>query len=90
MGSHGNDRGHGRSGHGRGRGRRDQDKSKEKSSGKSRSGHKVHSSTLMSLERAKAIQSHADRTNTNQDFKARAMSAASKHENNGDFDNYEE
>ena len=32
----------------------------------------------MTVERAIAIQAHADRTDTNQDFKARAMSAADR------------
>lgn len=36
------------------------------------------SSIPMSLERARAIQSHADRSGTNDDFKARAMSAADR------------
>lgn len=30
----------------------------------------------MTVERARAIQAHADRTGRNQDFKERAMSAA--------------
>jgi len=34
----------------------------------------------MTKERARAIQAHADRTRTNQDFKARAMSAADRDE----------
>lgn len=34
------------------------------------------SSIAMTVERAQAIQAHADRTGTNRDFKARAMSAA--------------
>lgn len=34
------------------------------------------SSVRMTAERARAIQAHADRTGTNDDFKARAMSAA--------------
>jgi len=33
----------------------------------------------MSVERARAIQSHADSTGTNDDFKSRAMSAADLH-----------
>ena len=41
-----------------------------------RSGRSSRSSVRMTAERARAIQSHADRTGTNQDFKARAMSAA--------------
>lgn len=36
------------------------------------------SSVRMTAERARAIQSHADRTGTNQDFKARAMAAADR------------
>jgi len=34
----------------------------------------------MSAERARAIQSHADRTGTNQDWKARASRAADRDE----------
>ena len=34
----------------------------------------------MTKEAARRIQSHADKTGTNQDFKARAMSAAAKNE----------
>ena len=40
----------------------------------------------MTAERASAIQSHADSTGRNEDFKERAMSAADRHENNGDSD----
>lgn len=36
------------------------------------------SSVPMTAERARAIQSHADRTGDNQDFKARGMSAAER------------
>ena len=36
------------------------------------------SSVRMTAERARAIQAHADRTGTNPDFKARAMSAADR------------
>ena len=38
------------------------------------------SSIAMTAERARAIQAHADRTGSNQDFKARAMSAGEKNE----------
>ena len=38
----------------------------------------------MTKERAQAIQSHADKFNTNQDFKSRAMSAADKNEEKKD------
>jgi hypothetical protein len=41
-------------------------------------GYNSRSSLLMTPERARAIQAHADRTGTNQDFKARAMSAADR------------
>lgn len=41
-----------------------------------RSSRSSRSSVRMTVERARAIQVHADRTDTNQDFKARAMSAA--------------
>jgi hypothetical protein len=34
----------------------------------------------MTAERARAIQARADCTNTNQDFKGRAMSAAALHD----------
>ena len=44
----------------------------------------------MTAARASAIQSHADRSGRNQDFKGRAMSAADHHENNGDFDEEED
>lgn len=36
------------------------------------------SSIAMTAERARAIQAHADRSGTNQDFKSRAMSAADR------------
>ena len=36
------------------------------------------SSVRMTAERARAIQAHADRAGTNQDFKARAMSSADR------------
>jgi hypothetical protein len=42
------------------------------------------SSVKMTAERARAIQAHADRANRNQDFKARAMSAAAKNESDDD------
>lgn len=38
------------------------------------------SSIPMTVERARAIQSHADRTGDNRDFKARAMSASDQNE----------
>jgi len=38
------------------------------------------SSVRMTAERARAIQAHADRTSRNQDFKALAMSAADKND----------
>lgn len=37
----------------------------------------------MDKDAAKRIQSHADKIGKNQDFKARAMSAASKNEGKG-------
>lgn len=37
----------------------------------------------MTPEAAQRIQSHADKTGTNQDFKARAMSAAEKNVQSG-------
>jgi len=39
------------------------------------------STTFMTESRARAIQAHADKTGRNQDFKARAMSAAARHSN---------
>lgn len=42
------------------------------------------SSVKMTAERARAIQAHADRTESNQDFKARAMSAATQNESDDD------
>ncbi len=47
------------------------------------------SSVRMTADRARAIQAHADRTGTNQDFKARAMSAADGHEAGSDDDSEE-
>ncbi len=44
----------------------------------SRESRSSRSSVRMTVERARAIQAHADRTDTNQDFKARAMSAADR------------
>lgn len=38
------------------------------------------SSIPMSVERARAIQSHSDSSGTNEDFKARAMSAADRND----------
>jgi len=38
--------------------------------------------TEMTKEAAQRIQKHADKNDTNQDFKSRAMSAAYKNENN--------
>ena len=39
-------------------------------------GRSSRSSVPMTAERARAIQAHADRTDTNADFKSRAMAAA--------------
>jgi hypothetical protein len=44
----------------------------------SSAGRTSRSSVQMTAERARAIQAHADRTQTNLDFKARAMSAAER------------
>lgn len=93
MGSSGGDHGHG-SGHGQGHGHGHHGgKGGSKGGhfggeggGKGHSSHGSRSSTYMTPERASAIQSHADKTGRNEDFKERAMSAADKHENNGDFD----
>ncbi len=63
-------RGHGERGRGQGRqGRR-----------LGRRGRSSRTSTRMSSERARAIQSHADKSGKNQDFKSRAMSAADRNE----------
>ncbi len=43
-----------------------------------RPGRSSRTSIRMTAERAQAIQAHADRTGRNQDFKARAMSAADR------------
>lgn len=40
-----------------------------------------YKSKMMDVEAAVRIQSHADKTNTNQDFKSRAQSVAAKNEN---------
>ena len=45
-----------------------------------RRGRSSRTSTRMTSERARAIQSHADKTGINQDFKSRAMSAADRNE----------
>lgn len=47
---------------------------------KEREGRTSRSSIAMTAERARAIQAHADRTGRNEDFKARAMSAAARNE----------
>ena len=56
----------------------------KRSSSKQRSQNRPKSSRTtvrMTKERARAIQRHADKSGKNQDFKARAMSAADKNEN---------
>ncbi|MHA1149211.1 MAG: hypothetical protein ACTSR8_13310 [Promethearchaeota archaeon] len=63
-------RGHGERGHHQGRQGRNQ----------GRRGRSSRTSTRMTIDRARAIQSHADKTGTNQDFKSRAMSAADRNE----------
>ena len=63
-------RGHGERGHAQGRQGRNQGR-------RSRSS---RTSTRMTIERARAIQFHADKTGTNQDFKSRTMSAAERNE----------
>lgn len=45
-----------------------------------RSTRSSRSSVRMTAERARAIQVHADRTDANQDFKSRAMSAADRND----------
>lgn len=49
-----------------------------------RAGRSSRSSVKMTAERARAIQAHADRTEQNQDFKARAMAAGARNESNDD------
>lgn len=51
-----------------------------------REGRTSRSSVAMTVERARAIQAHADRTGRNEDFKARAMSAAARNEAEGPSD----
>jgi len=63
-------RGHGERGHYKGRQGRNQE----------RKGRSSRTSTKMTTDRARAIQSHADKTGANQDFKSRAMSAADRNE----------
>ncbi|MHA1230072.1 MAG: hypothetical protein ACTSRP_06895 [Candidatus Helarchaeota archaeon] len=71
-------RGHGGRGSGKGRGSsKGKDRGNQKETDKYRSS---RSSVKMTWERARAIQSHADKTGRNQDFKSRAMSAAYKNE----------
>ena len=66
----------------KGSGSRDQDgKGPRGERGNSRSS---RTSVPMTSERAKAIQSHADRTGTNQDWKARSSSAADRNETKED------
>jgi hypothetical protein len=48
--------------------------------GKEREARTSRSSIAMTAERARAIQAHADRAGRNEDFKARAMSAAARNE----------
>lgn len=43
-------------------------------------------SVRMTVERARAIQARADRSGTNLDFKARAMSAAARNDEEGGDD----
>jgi hypothetical protein len=49
--------------------------------GQNRDSRSSRSSVRMTAERARAIQAHADRTGQNEDFKARAMSAADRNDN---------
>ncbi|HEC38521.1 MAG TPA: hypothetical protein ENI29_09815 [bacterium] len=65
-------RGHGERGRGQGRRSRGQ--------GRGRRSRSSRTSTRMTSERARAIQSHADKTGKNQDFKSRVMSAADTNE----------
>ena len=85
MGSGGGDRGHGKGGHHKGS-KSSRNRSKGGSKSSSRSGHRSRSSTYMTRDRARAIQSHADKADRNQGFKGRAMSAADRHEKDDDFD----
>ncbi|KKN64434.1 hypothetical protein LCGC14_0491770 [marine sediment metagenome] len=63
-------RGHGERGRSQGR----------RSRGQGRGSRSSRTSTRMTSERARAIQSHADKTGKNQDFKSRVMSAADTNE----------
>ncbi len=63
-------RGHGERGRSQGR----------RSRGQGRRSRSSRTSTRMTSERARAIQSHADKTGKNQDFKSRVMSAADTNE----------
>jgi len=60
---------------GGGRSSRSSSSSRRSSSKSSRSS---KTSKRMTISRARAIQSHADKTGKNQDFKSRAMRAAEK------------
>ncbi len=68
--------GSGHGSHGRGdRSSRDREKDKEREKNQAL---RALDRTLMTKEAASRIQSHADRMGRNQDFKARAQSAADK------------
>ena len=66
----------------RGRGGRSSDSRGSREGGKTEKEGRRSSRTAvrMTAERARAIQSHADRTGSNQDWKARAASAAERNE----------
>ena len=66
------DSGRNRRGRSSKRGRRD----KRSGNNINKSNKSSKTTTFMTIERARAIQSHADRTGRNQDFKSRAMSAS--------------
>ena len=58
------------------RGSRGQGERGQRGGGRGTQARNARSSVPMTVERARAIQAHADRTGRNQDFKERAMSAA--------------
>ncbi|MHA1427455.1 MAG: hypothetical protein ACTSQI_15820 [Candidatus Helarchaeota archaeon] len=59
-------------------------KSGKSSKSASKSSKSSKTSTKMTVERARAIQSHADKTGRNLDFKSRAMAAAARNEDKDD------
>ncbi len=64
----------------RGHGERGRNSGNRSKSSRNLYRHSSRTSTRITRDRARAIQSHADKTGRNQDFKSRAMSAADKNE----------